>query len=171
MHQHYLLWVTTCSKSTINSWLLTLNRVKQNVQKTFSRSVEKKLEIRGYTSRDILQYIWVFSNNCYRIENNPGLDVRKIPRVTIACLHEAYYFWRGLAMTIYWRMIVYAGVWACASLEFCVSTSPFCTATHWPIFFLLFVCDTNTSYVVTFAIENIRTKAHQCSQTCGNYGV
>ena len=27
---------------------------------------------------------------------------------------------------------------------------------------VLFVCDTNTSRVVTFAIENIWTKAHQC---------
>ena len=36
---------------------------------------------------------------------------------------------------------------------------------------VLFLCDTNIRYVVTFAIENIRTKAHQCFETCKNYDV
>ena len=49
-------------------------------------------------------------------------------------------------MSIYWRAIAYAGVWARVTgnyripplvlLESRVSTSLFCTATHWPIFFL-----------------------------------
>ena len=84
--------------------------------------------------------------------------------VTIACLHEVYYFWCVLAMSIYWRAIPYAG-WecgACAPLRSCVFSALFCTTTHWSISFLLFVCDNNISYVVTFAIKNIWTKAHQC---------
>ena len=42
-----------------------------------------------------------------------------------------------------------------------VFSALFCTTTHWSISFLLFVCDNNTSCVVTFAIKNIQTKAHQ----------
>ena len=87
---------------------------------------------------------------------------KKTPlHVTIPCLHEAY-FWHVLAMSIYWHAITYVGVWECTPLEFLLFSTLFCAATHRPIFFLLFVFDTNTSYVVTFAIENIQTKAHQC---------
>ena len=33
--------------------------------------------------------------------------------VTIAHLHEAYYFCCALTMSIYWHAIAYAGVWTC----------------------------------------------------------
>ena len=87
-----------------------------------------------------------------------GLDVKRNPlRVTIARLHEAYYFCCALTMSIYWPVIAYAcgNVWSQIigfyPVLYCHSLTN-----------SLFVCDTNTSYVIAYATENIRTKAHQC---------
>ena len=91
----------------------------------------------------------------------PGLDVRKILHLwPLHAFKKLIIF--GVCLpcppTGLWSCKLECGVWP---QESCVFSTLFCT-THWPIFFLLFVCDTNTSYVITFAIENFWTKAHQC---------
>ena len=91
----------------------------------------------------------------------PGLDVRKIlhflhciPFRSLLFLVCACHVHLLACDRVSWSVV-------CGPQESCVFSTLFCT-THWPIFFLLFVCDTNTSYVITFAIENFWTKAHQC---------
>ena len=71
-------------------------------------------------------------------------------RVTIARLHEAYCFCCVLTMSIYWHAIAYASVWACVITNYKILP--------WdPLTNILFLCDTNTNYVITYATENIRT--------------
>ena len=120
-----------------------------------------------------LGFLWKIrskQNQIQRSRCRPGC--KKNPsHVTIARRHEAYYFWCVLSMSIYWGAIVDAGVLACAPLASGVSTTLFYTATPLTRIILLFVSDTNIIYVVTFAMENIRTKAPQClSSTWKNYG-
>ena len=76
------------------------------------------------------------------IGTRPGC--KKNPsHVTIACLHEAYCFCLPCPCTGVWSHMqgwghVWSGIigFSLAPLKSCVPTTLFCTATHWPIFFL-----------------------------------
>ena len=81
-------------------------------------------------------------------------------------------------MSIYWHAIVYAGMWVLAIQNYGIPPGTpvilcfhYYVLYHLPLNDVLFVYDTNTTYVATYATENILTKAHQCSQTYRNYGV
>ena len=90
--------------------------------------------------------------------------------VIIAWLHEAYYFWRVLAMSTYQCAIVYGGLWARVIRNYKIPPGTlrilhfhYSILYHHPLANIIFVCDADTSYVITYATENIQAKAHQCS--------
>ena len=93
-------------------------------------------------------------------------------RLTIACLHKAFYFLCALTISIYWHAIAYVGMWTCGCVWLWIvgfsPGTPGILCLHYPVLYfhpptnVLFICDTNINYVITFAIENIQTKACQC---------
>ena len=115
----------------------------------------------------------VQSENCPHVFTKNSLICRPLykknpSRVTITCLRKAYCFWRALARSVCWHAIVYAGQWARLIRNYRIPPgTPGFSCFHYPVLYhhpltnILFVCDTNTSYGVAYAIENIRTKAHQ----------
>ena len=111
----------------------------------------------SYLSFQVQFIIYIYKSYIY-IYINPW-------HVTITCLHKAYYF----GHTHHVHLLVCYHI--CSRVGICVFRNyriplgtPGILYFHYPFLYchpltsILFVCDTNTSYVITYATENIQTK-------------
>ena len=106
-----------------------------------------------FNTNEIQQQDWMYKNASH---------------VATTCLHEAYYFWCVLAMSIYWNTIAYVGLWARVMENYGVPPGTLgILCYYYPVLYcyplpnILFVWDTNTSYLITCATENIQSKSQR----------